>query len=283
MCEFCVEHGEGKVWYLEAANHSREMMDTLRVEELMRRHAGTFETSSIRLYTIYDRLSPLWKFAPFKRLAHGWATRRQKKKHFGQVLPREHVHRVFELAASIVRLPCVCRRFVKGRPEARYCLGLGFDPHKVYAGLPEYKGDFERLTAAEASNLVDSFEREEGLLHTVWTMPTPFIGAVCNCSHEDCGAMLTHYRLGINVLFPGELKAAVDPDRCTGCRRCLRACPFQAIVWDATPGKARVIAHLCQGCGLCRQACAAGAMALVGPAADHDHTHEREPIIHAHR
>ena len=39
MCEFCLQHGEGKVWYLQAANHSRELMIKLRTEEILRRHA----------------------------------------------------------------------------------------------------------------------------------------------------------------------------------------------------------------------------------------------------
>ena len=33
MCEFCLKHGEGKKWYLRAANYSREMMEELKVKE----------------------------------------------------------------------------------------------------------------------------------------------------------------------------------------------------------------------------------------------------------
>lgn len=263
MCRFCAEHGEGKAWYLEAANHSRELMERLRTEERLRRHARTFERSTIRLFSLYDRLEPVWRLLPpLRRLAHAWATRRQLPRHFGQVLTREHAHRVFSLAGRIVRLPCTCRRFVRGKPEARYCFGLGFDPHRVYGGLPGYRGDFEELTPREASALTDRFQREEGLVHTVWTMPTPFVSTLCNCSRADCGAFLTTYGLGIDVLFPGHQRARVSPDLCRGCRGCLKACPFGALAWGATPGKVVVLATRCQGCGVCRDACPDGALTM---------------------
>ncbi len=267
MCEFCAQHGEGKVWYLEAANHSRELMERLGTERLLRRQAGTFERSTLRLYSLYDRLEPVWKaLPPLRRLAHAWASRRQKRRHFGQVVPAEHLPRILELAGSIVRLPCTCRRFMKGRREARYCFGLGFDPWRVYDGLPGYEGDFEILPAAEASALMERFQREEGLVHTVWTMPTPFVASVCNCSPDSCGALFTRHRLGIEVLFPGERTAVVDPARCRGCRACLAACPFKALLFDHASGRVAVRPELCQGCGVCRRACPDDAIVLTAPA-----------------
>jgi indolepyruvate ferredoxin oxidoreductase alpha subunit len=51
---------------------------------------------------------------------------------------------------------------------------------------------------------------------------------------------------------------AIDQERCTGCRACLRlGCP--AIEWQPAPdgkkGKARIDPLLCNGCTVCQQLC----------------------------
>lgn len=58
--------------------------------------------------------------------------------------------------------------------------------------------------------------------------------------------------------------AAVDMKRCIGCGKCVRVCPFQAIVDEEFRGekKARVIEAVCQGCGLCTSTCPQGAVQL---------------------
>ncbi|MGM0416999.1 MAG: indolepyruvate ferredoxin oxidoreductase subunit alpha [Thermodesulfobacteriota bacterium] len=54
----------------------------------------------------------------------------------------------------------------------------------------------------------------------------------------------------------GQRKPAlvIDPDKCTGCKACLRiGCP--AIEWQADEEKAYVNELLCVGCGICEQLC----------------------------
>lgn len=47
-------------------------------------------------------------------------TRKQKKIHYGQVVPIEDVEQIFALMNSIVRVACYCRYSTLGK-EKRYC------------------------------------------------------------------------------------------------------------------------------------------------------------------
>ena len=47
---------------------------------------------------------------------------RQKKVHFGQVLPIEDVEKIFGFVRSVVRLACFCRHLSLGT-EQRFCYG----------------------------------------------------------------------------------------------------------------------------------------------------------------
>ena len=52
----------------------------------------------------------------------------------------------------------------------------------------------------------------------------------------------------------------VQPERCIGCKRCIRELGCPALV--VTPeGKAAIESSLCYGCGLCAQVCPATAFA----------------------
>jgi heterodisulfide reductase subunit A len=55
--------------------------------------------------------------------------------------------------------------------------------------------------------------------------------------------------------------AAVDEQRCGGCRLCVAACPYQAVSFDAEHHAARVNALLCRACGTCVAGCPSGAIA----------------------
>ena len=60
--------------------------------------------------------------------------------------------------------------------------------------------------------------------------------------------------------FLGGDKAAVDPNRCTGCGECLRHCRFSALTLEQ--GVCRVNPYACEGCGVCDYVCPEQAVAL---------------------
>jgi heterodisulfide reductase subunit A len=59
--------------------------------------------------------------------------------------------------------------------------------------------------------------------------------------------------------------AAVNPQMCVGCFKCVRTCPFGAIKESedrfGNP-KAEVLASVCKGCGICSVTCPHGAVQL---------------------
>jgi len=58
------------------------------------------------------------------------------------------------------------------------------------------------------------------------------------------------------------ITAVVDRDLCTGCGRCVKVCPFGAIVQKAKKEPAEVITAACAGCGTCAAECPFHAIAV---------------------
>ena len=57
-------------------------------------------------------------------------------------------------------------------------------------------------------------------------------------------------------------KAFLDPEKCTGCGKCLDVCNFSAIDWDKKKRKPVINKLLCEGCGSCKLICPEGAIRL---------------------
>lgn len=265
MCEFCVQHGEGKKWYLEAANYAADLSHDLERREFLIDFVSGFDTRMKRNVRLLDavKASPKPVRAAFRSLA----APRQLKDHFGQPVPIEECERIFDFATSIVQLPCVCRHFA-GTPELGYCLAVTVRPvddalDEAFAGY-EYGPDiakFQRLTKPEAVELLRRTERE-GLMHSVWTFKTPFIAAICNCNlASGCMAMKTTLVWDHKTMWKGEYAATIDETACTGCGACVARCPFSAVTMNAAR-IAEVDRDACYGCGICRSACRQNAIAL---------------------
>ncbi|NLI47649.1 MAG: 4Fe-4S dicluster domain-containing protein [Acidobacteria bacterium] len=95
-------------------------------------------------------------------------------------------------------------------------------------------------------------------------------GFICNCCGCCCEAMIAARRFAVlRPVHTTNFLPAVDAACCTGCGRCVDACPVAAMVLAASgePGgprrRARVDESRCLGCGVCVQSCTGGAIRLV--------------------
>lgn len=267
MCEFCVKHGEGKKWYLQAKNYGEDLLSDLR----RRRFIVDFFGHPRELEHQMSQLEKLAQAPAFiQRAIKGVVSRHMKKKHFGQVVPLEDTEAIFGFVNSIVRVPCICRHITLGK-EARYCYGVSMGPG---GGLGEVLKDlddsflfgpdtseFEELDVQQAIQAFAEHEKE-GLCHSVWTFVTPFIGGICNCDRSDCLAMKTTVTHDLKVMFRAEYVAEIDRDLCQGCRSCMRVCQFGALAYSATNQKVVVDQTACYGCGICRSGCPNDAITL---------------------
>lgn len=268
MCEFCLKHGEGKKWYLEASNYSADLASDTNRQKIVK---DMYEHPDAAAKFI-ESAERLQKFPKFVR---DWFlyyfTRKQKNIHYGQVVPIEDVEKMFALTNSIVRIACYCRYSTLGK-EKRYCYGISLSPEtglgEILGGLVEgfdtgpFTAGLERLTREEALEAFRKHERE-GLCHTIWTFGTPFIGGVCNCDRSDCWAMRFTLSRGMPMMFRAEYVGQIDSDACNGCRACLHQCQFGALTWSASNKKAVIDQRWCYGCGVCRAVCRPKAITLI--------------------
>jgi len=267
MCNFCVQHGDGKRWYLNARNYALDLSSDLRRRGYIVDFVRGFERTRRRAEAGFSALRYLPR--PVGRLVSARASAEQERHHFGQPVPIEECERIFDIATNVTRIPCVCRGAMRpGSNAESCCLVLTVTPHedllaecfRDYAGGPAAEG-FERLTKESALAYLRRAE-EAGLAHTAWTFETPFIAAICNCDlPSGCLAMAAQLRGGVRVMWRGEDVAFLDAERCSGCALCVPLCPFGALRREA-PRRVALDRSACYGCGTCRAGCARGAIAL---------------------
>ncbi|MFH1672188.1 MAG: 4Fe-4S binding protein [Pseudomonadota bacterium] len=267
MCEFCTKHGDGKIWYKNAANYAQDLVADLKRKKYIQ---DFFESTINDGFKTLGRLEVL--FARKGRLPASITDnmeQRAKIEHFGQVLPMEEIKELVLKAETITRMPCACR-WAAHKKEVRCCYAISYGPCAWYEGLdmtyfgkPSDEG-FESLSHHEALHQMGKME-EDGAIHTIWTMLTPFIGAVCNCTTRDCIAMRTLSGIRVETIARAEHVAVVDRGLCEGCGLCAERCQFHAIDSIQEDGRtiARIDSKKCFGCGLCRRACTTGALSLV--------------------
>ncbi len=259
MCEFCIDHGEGKKWYENITNYTEEMFHQVNTEKHLKSYLENFYHSlSVdvpKAYTWKKRLPRIYRL-----FVYPVVTKHLKKSHFGQIVPVEDIEHIISKCSSIIRLPCICRKVTIGETK-RYCFGIGMDLTPIFKDIPDFS-DFERLSSDEAKEYVRHLDGE-GQTHSVWTFNTPFIAALCNCD-RDCMAYRFQLKMEIGkIMWKGEYVAGVDPLKCNGCRECMKRCYFGAITYDRSNIKCSVKLINCYGCGICRAVCKNNAITLL--------------------
>ena len=122
MCQFCIEHGEGKKWYLQMKNHSHDLE-----RSKFRRETATIGTvlfdgvfrRGTRMLGLLDAFPELQKYTSDAVAAF------MRKEHYGQVVPIEDAEKILELADPITLVPCVCKKVFRGRLDEVNCIGFG--------------------------------------------------------------------------------------------------------------------------------------------------------------
>jgi len=280
MCEFCHKHGEGKKWYLRAENYSEDLLSDLRRRKFIEEFVGNQEYFRKGLQGL-ERLQRVPSY--IRAVINPILLKRQKRRHWGQVVPIEEIERIFGFVSSVVRLPCLCRQTTTGK-EQRYCYALSmvpFDESKLigivrdldpaYLTGPHTSG-LEKLSKNEALTSLKELEKK-GLCHTIWTFLSPFIGAICNCDRSDCIAMRASLRLDYPMMFPADYVVEINPNLCKGCRMCMHVCQFGAMGYSIANNKVVIEQSKCYGCGICRVSCPENAIML----------NESSPILPAAR
>jgi ferredoxin len=97
------------------------------------------------------------------------------------------------------------------------------------------------------------------------------VGFICQCCGDCCNVMLGVSKHGYpNSVVTSSYLSQIDTDKCTGCEKCAKACPIQAIQMVSIanpqtkkPRDPQVDETICLGCGVCALACNKDAVRLV--------------------
>jgi ferredoxin len=128
-----------------------------------------------------------------------------------------------------------------------------------YARTVDVSEGLELLQQAYESNLVQFGENvREG------------VNFICNCCGCCCEAMIAARKFGmLNPVHTSNFLPEVDQTTCTGCGKCVKACPVEAMTLvsanDARRPNARlakVDEELCLGCGVCVRTCTQASLGL---------------------
>jgi len=275
LCKWCLKHGAGGKWYLNAKNYLRETAESVDAFNYLEALWGNFEKIYIRkvLGISSKGIDYKLKLPIIGRVARWYIQRGIEKErnqnpltnegHFGQVIPLEEAKRIVtEMADTVVRAICPCRWMHRGMREES-CLAFTALA-EVLPRLPRYipETGLKQLDGDEAASFLEEMDRR-GRVHTIWTGPVPYIAALCSCDYPQCAAIRVRVDFGIKAVYKGEYVATLDPDKCVGCRKCAGRCPFGALVYADSLGRPVINVEKCWGCGLCASACEEGAIRLV--------------------
>lgn len=188
-----------------------------------------------------------------------------------EVLDWERATSLIEQAGTIGLTNCMCRHAATHLGTAcdfplESCMSLGFA-----AELLIRHERARPIARQEALDLLHA-GRERGLVH-IGDNVQESVTYLCSCC-QCCCLELRSARVGLPMVQPSGFEPAPDTSDCTGCGRCVQACPVQALSLVARPAAAareaarskllcRLDADRCLGCGVCVGACREDALTMV--------------------
>jgi len=264
MCVWCERYAEGyERWYFNPANYARKLYKIRKEEALETKPnpvvAGGMALIDRGFVEVFDRKD----HEAVAKMRHdveqlAWTV------HFGQVVTLEDVLKVVDIIYPIALITCACRRSMLGLPDEENftCMGMGPGMYKWERWPDNYRGGIQFLSPDEAKDVITKMNKR-GLVQTLFTFGTPYIGGICNCDYPDCSAIRTTVDYGIQSLWKGHHVARVDNELCNGCASCIHRCQFKALSFSATQNKAYIDLSQCFGCGLCATECPQDAITMV--------------------
>ncbi|MFX1515075.1 MAG: ATP-binding protein [Promethearchaeota archaeon] len=277
MCKWCLKHGAGGKWYLNAKNYlnetskdyndSREYLEVLW-GNLERIYLGKTFGMSINNVISYRLKIPIIGRI-IKRMVNSKIEKEKNPNpqiaegHFGQVIPLEEAKIIVSDLADInAKVLCPCRYMHRGI-KVDSCLGFSALA-EVFPKLPRLipENGIEILDADKAESFLDKMN-QEGKVHVIWWGPIPYIAALCSCEYPQCMGLRTRMDFGINTVYKGEYIAIIDPNKCIGCGKCVVRCQFGAMSFGSSINRPIIDAKRCFGCGLCKETCEEQAIKLI--------------------
>lgn len=263
-CIYCLQHGDGKKWYLNPKNYSDEIIKSSLVAE-----AGIIEMlggpakmnlelgSAMQVDKVIKDIKNQEQIKTVNMLV--------ERTHGGQVVPIEDALKILDLTRGYILVPCYCRKHFGGLGDRMTCLFL----YPVNEMVPETRPweQFIQLTKEEAREKLLEFDKE-GYVHGVYWAPVPVPVVICNCAYPYCIGLKFREDYKVeNAARKAHYIGAVDPDKCDGCKNkdaplCFPRCQFGAIRWNVELSKALIDPRACFGCGLCRVTCPTHAITL---------------------
>ncbi|RLB37127.1 MAG: (Fe-S)-binding protein [Deltaproteobacteria bacterium] len=178
-----------------------------------------------------------------------------------EVLDYERASRVAETASHIGVGLCYCRHKMEHLDRA--CSA----PMDICMTFNTTADSLTRHGFARAVDVVECLDllqeaRDRGLVQFGENIQQR-VNFICNCCGCCCEAMIAARRFGhLHPVHTTNYLPESDPELCTGCGKCVAACPVEAmhLVSAHDPAKpkrkaARLDEDLCLGCGVCVPAC----------------------------
>jgi ferredoxin len=177
------------------------------------------------------------------------------------ILDYEKASHIIKTASSIGISMCYCRHKMEHLGKAcdapmDICMTFNNVAKSLirhhYARRAEASEGMELLHKAYEYNLVQCGENVKNK-----------VSFICNCCGCCCEFLVAAKKFG--MLHPVQTTSfipKIEEDNCTGCGKCVKACPIEAIEWvsndDGTNSKLKKVKineEICLGCGVCVRAC----------------------------